>query len=64
LSASSFSLNAFAFIGANIPPARVLWYVFASGCLVVAVLIVIDWRLWFARPKEAQTVEALPSAAA
>jgi membrane protease YdiL (CAAX protease family) len=57
------ALNAFAFIEANIPPAQVLWYVFASGCLVVAVLIVIDRRLWFARPAETQVGAAVPSAA-
>jgi membrane protease YdiL (CAAX protease family) len=57
------ALNAFAFIEANIPPAQVLWYVFASGCLVVAVLIVIDRRLWSARPAETQVGVAVPSAA-
>ena len=57
------ALNAFAFIEANIPPAQVLWYVFASGCLVVAVLIVIDRHLWFARPAETQVGAAVPSAA-
>jgi membrane protease YdiL (CAAX protease family) len=57
------SLNTFAFIEANIPPAQVLWYVFASGCLVVAVLIVIDRHLWFARPAEIKAGEVIPSAA-
>ena len=58
------ALNAFGLVSANIPPAEVLWYVFASGCLVVAVLIVIDRRLWFARPVEAMDGEAIPSAIA
>jgi membrane protease YdiL (CAAX protease family) len=44
------SLNAFALVSANIPPAAALWFIFASGCLVVMVLIVIDRRMWFARP--------------
>ena len=57
------ALNAFALVSANIPPAEVLWFVFASGCLVVASLIAIDRRVWFARPMETQAVEALPSAA-
>jgi membrane protease YdiL (CAAX protease family) len=56
------ALNTFAFIEANIPPAQVLWYVFASGCLVVAVLIVIDRRMWFARPAEKQAGAAVLSA--
>lgn len=45
-------LNAFSFVAAGIPPAVALWYIFASGCLVVAVLIVIDRHMWFARPAE------------
>ncbi|HTP06919.1 MAG TPA: CPBP family intramembrane glutamic endopeptidase [Anaerolineae bacterium] len=45
-------LNAFSFVAAGIPPAVALWYIFTSGCLVVAVLIVIDRRMWFARPAE------------
>jgi uncharacterized protein len=57
------ALNAFAFVGANIPPAQVLWYVFASGGLVVAVLIVIDRRMWFARPADTKVSAAVPSAA-
>jgi membrane protease YdiL (CAAX protease family) len=46
------ALNAFALVSANIPPAEVLWFVFASGCLVVAAIVAIDRRRWFARPAE------------
>jgi uncharacterized protein len=46
------SLNAFALVSANIPPAAALWFIFASGCLVVMVLAVIDRRMWFARPAQ------------
>jgi uncharacterized protein len=56
------SLNAFAFIGANIPPAQVLWYVVASGTIVVAILIVIDRHMWFARPVAAKVDAVVPAA--
>jgi membrane protease YdiL (CAAX protease family) len=57
------ALNAFALVSANIPPAVALWYIFASGCLVVAVLIVIDRRMWFAHSAEAKADTAVPAAA-
>jgi membrane protease YdiL (CAAX protease family) len=57
------ALNAFSFVAASIPPAVALWYIFASGCLVVAVLIVIDRRMWFARPAESKAAAVVPSAA-
>jgi hypothetical protein len=57
------SLNAFALVSANIPPADALWFIFAGGCLVVVVLIVIDRRVWFARPVEMKSSVAVPSAA-
>jgi membrane protease YdiL (CAAX protease family) len=53
------ALNAFALVSANIPPAEVLWFVCASGGLVVATLIVIDRRLWFARPQETKAGAAI-----
>jgi membrane protease YdiL (CAAX protease family) len=53
------ALNAFALVSANIPPAEVLWFVFASGCLFVAALIAIDRRLWFARPLEMKADQAI-----
>jgi uncharacterized protein len=56
-------LNAFSFVAAGIPPAVALWYIFASGCLVVAVLMVIDRQMWFARPTEAKAGELVPSVA-
>ena len=56
-------LNAFALVSANIPPAEVLWFVVASGALVVAVLVVIDRRRWFARPTQTRVREVAQSAA-
>jgi membrane protease YdiL (CAAX protease family) len=56
------SLNAFALVSANIPPAAALWFIFASGCLVVAVLVVIDRRRWFARPAETKIDAVVPAA--
>jgi membrane protease YdiL (CAAX protease family) len=56
------SLNAFALVSANIPPAEVLWFVLASGSLAVAGLIAIDRRLWFARPAETRAGEMVASA--
>jgi membrane protease YdiL (CAAX protease family) len=55
-------MNAFSFVAANIPPAEALWFVLASACLIDAVLVLIDGRTWFARPTEAKTGEAVPSA--
>ena len=57
------SLNAFAFLGSSIPPSEVLWYVFASGSLVVAIIVMVDRRMWFARPAEAKASTTVPSAA-
>jgi membrane protease YdiL (CAAX protease family) len=57
-------MNAFGFVAANIPVADVLWYVLASACLIDAALLLLDRRTWFARPTEAQTGEAVPSASA
>jgi membrane protease YdiL (CAAX protease family) len=54
-------LNAFAFVSANIPPAEVLWFVLASGSLLVAGLVALDRRLWFARPAGAKFSKMLPS---
>ena len=56
-------LNAFSFVAANIPPAEVLWFVVASGCLVVAALIVIDRPRWFALPTRASVGDTLPPVA-
>jgi membrane protease YdiL (CAAX protease family) len=43
--------------------AEALLFLTASACLVAAVLIVIDRRIWFARPAETKVSTALPSAA-
>ena len=56
------AMNAFAIAGAAIPPAEVLWFVFASACLVIAVLLLIDWRTWFTRPVERAVDEIVPVA--
>jgi membrane protease YdiL (CAAX protease family) len=56
-------MNAFGIAGAAIPPAEVLWFVLASASIVVAVLLLLDWRMWFARPTVMKVGEAVPSAA-
>ena len=43
--------------------AEALLFLTASACLVAAVLIVIDRRLWFARPAETRVGAAVPAAA-
>jgi uncharacterized protein len=45
-----------------IPAAEANWFQFASACLIIAVLLLIDRRLWFARPTEAKAGEVVPSA--
>jgi membrane protease YdiL (CAAX protease family) len=40
-----------------------VWFLLASTCLVAAVLVLIDWRMWFARPTETKAGTAVPSAA-
>jgi membrane protease YdiL (CAAX protease family) len=61
-----FALNASASIvgpGRVVSEAEALWFLFASTCLVAAVLVLIDWRMWFAHPMVAKTGEVIPSAA-
>ncbi|MCZ7544237.1 MAG: hypothetical protein M5R40_12205 [Anaerolineae bacterium] len=55
------AMNAFGLVAASIPPAEALWFVLASASLVIGVLLVIDWRMWFARPAETKVNEAVPS---
>ena len=57
------AMNAFNIAGAAIPPAEALWFVFASACLVIPVVTLIDRRLWFARPPEMTTETATASIA-
>jgi membrane protease YdiL (CAAX protease family) len=56
-------MNAFGIAGAAIPQAEVLWFVLGSASIVIAVLLLIDWRMWFAHPVEALDGDAIPSAA-
>jgi membrane protease YdiL (CAAX protease family) len=50
-------------------PARVigepeaLLFLAASACVIAAIVVLIDWRMWFARPTQAMVGEVLPSAA-
>ena len=46
------ALNALAITGAAIPPTEVLWFVLASACLIVAAVILLDRRVWFAHPEK------------
>ena len=46
-----------------LPEAEAFWYTLVSTCLISAVLVMLDWRMWFARPAENVPGEALPSAA-
>ena len=56
------ALNAFGIVAANIPPAETLWFALASACIVDVFIVLIDWRLWFARQAEPKIGEAVPSA--
>lgn len=57
------AMNAFGIAAASIPPAEALWFVLASASLVAVVLLLIDWRMWFARPVQTMVGEAMPSVA-
>ena len=57
------AMNAFGIVAANIAPAEALWFVLASASVVAVVLLLIDWRMWFARPAEMQVGESVPFAA-
>jgi uncharacterized protein len=46
-----------------IPAAEANWFQFASACLIIVVLVLIDRRMWFARPVEVKAGESIPSAA-
>lgn len=56
------AMNAFAIAGAAIPPAEVLWFVFASACIISAVLLLIDRRVWFMSPVANTVGDMLPTA--
>jgi membrane protease YdiL (CAAX protease family) len=59
---------AFNVSGSMAGPGRVLsmeetaWFLLVSSCLVAAALVLIDWRMWFTRPMEAQAGDVVPSA--
>jgi membrane protease YdiL (CAAX protease family) len=53
------ALNAFAIVGAAIPPAEVLWFVLASACLIVAAVTLLDRRIWFAGPEKTAERQAV-----
>jgi membrane protease YdiL (CAAX protease family) len=55
------SLNTFTFVAPLIPEQE--WLAVSSFSLIAVVLILMDWRLWFARPAETQVGETVPSAA-
>jgi len=53
------ALNAFAIVSANIPPAETLWFVFASACMVIVLLVLRDRGMWFARPEAVKVRQAV-----
>src|SRR5215216_5280690 len=53
------ALNAFAIVSANLPPAETLWFVFASACIGVVLLVLRDRGMWFARPEEVKVSQAV-----
>jgi membrane protease YdiL (CAAX protease family) len=57
------AMNAFGIAAASIAPVEALWFVLASASVVVAALLLLDWRMWFARPVEAMDDSAVPSVA-
>ena len=57
------AMNAFGFVAANIPPAEILWFVLASGSFLVTVLLILNWRMWFAHPANVKADRAIPSVA-
>jgi membrane protease YdiL (CAAX protease family) len=60
-----FALNASGSVagpGRVVSEAEALWFLFASTCLVAAVLVLIDWRMWFTRPAEIKANKAVLSA--
>lgn len=50
-------------IGVNLPAIEGIWYYLLSVCLIAAVLMVIDWRMWFTKPKQAITNQSVTSTA-
>jgi membrane protease YdiL (CAAX protease family) len=55
------SLNTFTFAAPLITEGE--WLAVISYSLISAVLVLLDWRMWFARPAETKVGEAVPSAA-
>jgi membrane protease YdiL (CAAX protease family) len=44
------ALNGFGFVAASIAPAEVLWFAFATACIVDAALVLYDRQMWLAAP--------------
>ncbi len=57
------SQTLFSFLTSNIPTDLFGQYWVISYSLVALALLVLDWRMWFARPAERKINEAVPSAA-
>jgi membrane protease YdiL (CAAX protease family) len=58
------AVNGFGSIArATISPEEGIWFLLASTVLVAAALLLLDWRMWFARPPAEQAGEALPTTA-
>lgn len=53
------ALNGFGFVAASIPPAEVLWFAFATACIVDAFLVLVDRRGWFARRVETKVSQTV-----
>jgi membrane protease YdiL (CAAX protease family) len=55
------ALNSFTFVAPMIPEGE--WLAVISYSLIAAVLVLLDWRVWFARPAVTDVGEVAPSAA-
>jgi membrane protease YdiL (CAAX protease family) len=57
------SQNVLSVLNTNLPTELITPYSVIAYSLIALVILVLDQRVWFARPMETQAVEALPSAA-
>jgi membrane protease YdiL (CAAX protease family) len=56
------AVNSFgSLVSTNISPEEGIWFLLASAVLVAAILLLADWRMWFARPAETEASEMVPS---